>query len=173
MTDKKEQLEILSRELLGKLKDVSDTSELFFPFDYVLPEGYAEKYFAEGTKMRALTVKSMIIIDNSFKKFQIFPTHDIMITYVETQKDLLKDWVTEALEAFIKSFEDKEPDEKELDEFKSALSDIETGINKASMAAIKAVGSSDEAKMLDREFSNSHAAGFADFIHNTISNLFK
>ena len=44
MHSKKEQFEILSRELLGKLNDVSSFSDLFFPFGYTLPVEIEEKY---------------------------------------------------------------------------------------------------------------------------------
>ena len=89
MESKKEQFEILSKELLGKLNDANHMTHLEFPFGYTLSEELEKKYFDEGAELRLITVRSMIIIDNSFKKFKIFPTHDIMKTYIETQKELL------------------------------------------------------------------------------------
>ncbi len=175
MESKKEQFEILSRELLGKLTEVTVNSELFFPFGYVLPAEFEEKYFYKGLVMRSLTIRNMIIIDNSFKKFQIFPSHDIMETYIETQKDLLSGWAAEAIEEFHKMMshiEDKMTVELEFEDFKGILNTIQTDINKASMAAIKEIASSDEAKALDIEFKGA-AGGFVDFIHNKISSLFK
>ena len=175
MQSKKEQLDTLSRELLGKIADVSVNSELFFPFGYVLPAEYEEKYFYEGLVMRSLTIKNMIIIDNSFKKFCLFPTHDIMVTYIETQKDLLADWVSVAFEEFYKMYDfrtDKQALDIEFEDFKAMIYKIRDDINKASMAAIKEISSSDEAKALDGEYKGT-ASGFKDFIHSTISNLFK
>lgn len=171
MADKREQFEILSRELLGRLNDVNRQSDLFFPFDYFLPEGVEEKFFPRGAVLRGIMIRNMIIIDNSFKKFKIFPSHDIMVTYIETQKDILKNWKEESLRVFMKN---SDPDKPEIvDELKKTLTTIEAGINKASMAAIKEVGSSEEAKMLDVEYNSEGHGIFKDFIHNTIMNLFK
>lgn len=175
MQSKKEQFEILSKELLGKLADVSVNSELFFPFGYFMPEEFEEKYFYKGLVMRTITIRNMIVIDNSFKKFQIFPTHDVMKTYIETQKELLADWISEACEEFYKMYdfkEDKKAVELEFEDFKKIIYQIRDGINKLSMSAIKEICSSDEAKALDGEYTGA-ASGFKDFIHNTISNLFK
>ena len=200
MHSKKEQFEILSRELLGKLNDVSSFSDLFFPFGYTLPVEIEEKYFGRSQKLRTIMIRAMVVIDNSFKKFKIFPSHDIMVTYIETQKDLLYAWITDSmqeyenllrnrgvepldlhnegdLEAILNSEPDKDKAEDKavkmaLDGFKKVLRNIESEINKASMVAIKEIGSSEEAKMLDIEYNGS-AGGFSDFIHNTISNLFK
>ncbi len=175
MQSKKEQFETLSRELLGKLTDVSVNSELFFPFGYVLPADIEEKYFYKGLLLRSLTIRNMVVIDNSFKKFQIFPSHDIMVTYIETQKDLLSAWMQEAIEEYRKMtsyVEESKEKEIEFEDFKTALNKIYADINKASMAAIKEVASSDEAKALDMEYKGA-SGGFVDFIHNTISNLFK
>lgn len=200
MHSKKEQYEILSRELLGKLNDVSSFSDLFFPFGYVLPAEIEEKYFGRSQKLRTIMIRTMVVIDNSFKKFQIFPSRDIMVTYIETQKDLLSAWIADSMqeyenlllnrgvkpldlpnegdfEAIFSSEPDKEKAENKavkvaLETFKKVLHNVESEINKASMAAIKEAGSSEEAKMLDIEYKGS-AGGFSDFIHNTISNLFK
>jgi len=172
---KREQFETLSRELLGKLTDVTVNSELFFPFGYVLPAEIEEKYFYKGLILRALTIRNMIVIDNSFKKFQIFPSHDIMVTYVETQKDLLSVWVTEAIEEYQKMtehIEEGKAKELEFEDFKGVVNTIQADINKASMVAIKEVASSDEAKALNNEYSGS-SGGFIDFIHNKITSLFK
>lgn len=175
MQSKKEQFEILSRELLGKIADVSVNSALFFPFGYVLPKEYEEKYFYEGLILRSLTIKKMFVIDNSFRKFKIFPTHDVMITYIETQKELLADWVSEVCEEFYKMYDyrtDKVAVDIEFEDFKTIIYKIRDDINKASMTAIKEVSSSDEAKALDGEYKGT-ASGFKDFIHNTIASLFK
>lgn len=95
-----------------------------------------------------------------------------MVTYIETQKDILQNWKTESIKVFEENCaDDKDP--KVLDELKKALTSIEKGINKASMEAIKEVGSSEEAKMLDAEYDTKGHGIFKDFIHNTILNLFK
>lgn len=176
MQDKKEQFEILSRELLGKIADVTVNSDLFFPFGYVLPKEIEEKYFYEGLLLRSLTIRHMIIIDNSFKKFQLYPSHDVMVTYIETQKDLLSGWAIEAVEEFNKMVEHLKGHEGEgkldPDDFRKVIDKIQSDINKASMAAIKEVASSEEAKALDMEHKDT-AGGFVDFIHSTISGLFK
>ena len=68
MESKKEQFEILSKELLGKLNDANHMTHLEFPFGYTLSEELEKKYFDEGAELRLITVRSMIIIDNSFKQ---------------------------------------------------------------------------------------------------------
>jgi len=172
LESKKEQFEILSKELLGKLNDANEMSSLDFPFGYSLPEEIEEKYFDKGTELRLITVRSLIVIDNSFRKFKIFPTHDIMKTYIETQRELLSEWKKEVEEAFI-SLNLHNDNKEELNEFKKTISKIESDINKLSMAAIKEIASSSEAKALDEEYSNTSLGGFSEFIHNTIANLFK
>ena len=170
MEDKKEQFETLSRELLGRLNDVNRQSDLFFPFEYVLPSEIEEKYFSRGSVLRGIMVKNMVLVDNSFKKFKIFPTHDVMVAYIETQKELLEAWMGESIKSYISTY--KEENEK-LDEFKKCISKIVADINKASMSAIKEVASSDEAKALDKEYNASNHTSFSDFIQNAIFNLFK
>lgn len=170
MEDKKEQFELLSRELLGRLNDVNRQSDLFFPFGYVLPSEIEEKYFSRGSVLRGIMIKNMVLVDNSFKKFKIFPTHDVMVAYVETQKELLDTWKKEAVKSYISTY--KEDGEK-LDEFKKCISKIVADINKASMDAIKTVASSDEAKELDKEYNPSGHTSFSEFIQNAVMNLFK
>lgn len=173
MESKKEQFEILSKELLGKLNDANHMTHLEFPFGYTLSEELEKKYFDEGAELRLITVRSMIIIDNSFKKFKIFPTHDIMKTYIEIQKELLIEWKKEAENTYSKLFSTSENFKEEFSEFKKTLAKIEGDINRLSMAAIKAAASSKEAKELDEEYSGATQGGFSEFIHNTITNLFK
>jgi len=171
---KKEQFEMLSKELLGRLNDANRMSALEFPFGYKLSEEIEEKYFNKGSNLRLVTIRNMIVIDNSFKKFKIFPTHDIMKTYIQTQKDLLLEWQKEAEAAYLKVYgEDEEFDNKRFAEFKNVLNDIMTGVNKLSMTAIKEAASSDEAKTLDAEYSGTTSGGFSEFIQNSILNLFK
>lgn len=170
MEDKREQFENLSRELLGRLNDVNRQSELFFPFDYILPVEIEEKYFPKGSILRGIMIRNMVIIDNSFKKLKIFPTHDVAVTYIETQKELLNEWIEQSIESFKKTY--IKADKKEFDEFKKVLSGIENDINTASMPVIKEVCSSAEAMKLDAEFSDAGQTGFSEFIHNTISKLF-
>lgn len=171
MESKREQFEILSRELLGRLNDVNRQSELVFPFDYILDKEIEEKYFPKGAVLRGIIIKNMIIIDNSFRKFKLFPTHDIMTTYVETQKELLMGWKEESIKSFMKTYSDSKPEE--LDEFKKVLSKIEKDINKASIPALKDACSSEEAKLLNSEFADKSHGGFSEFVHNAILNLFK
>lgn len=171
---KKEQFEILSKELLGRLNDANRMSNLEFPFGFKISDEIEEKFFNKGTNLRVVTIRNMIVIDNSFKKFKIFPTHDIMKTYIQTQKELLLEWQKEAEEAYLKVYGDDEDFDKErFDEFKKVLNDIMTGINKLSMNAIKEVASSKEAKDLDAEYSNTTSGRFSEFIQNSILNLFK
>ncbi len=170
---KKEQFENLSKELLGKLNDANRMSALEFPFGYEISGEIEERFFEKGSRLRLVTVRNMIIVENSFKKFKLFPTHDIMKTYVETQKELLTGWKKEVEDAYLSVRSEDEIDNKEFDELKKTLSEIESGINKLSMSAIKDVASSEEAKILDDEYSNESHGGFSDFIHNTIANLFK
>lgn len=170
MEDKKEQFETLSRELLGRLNDVNRQSDLFFPFGYILPAEIEEKYFSRGSVLRGIMIKNMVLVDNSFKKFKIFPTHDVMVAYVETQKELLEAWKEEAVKSFISTYKDEG---EKLNEFKKCISKIVADINKASMNAIKEVASSDEAKELDKEYNPSGHSSFSDFIQNAVMNLFK
>ncbi len=173
MESKKEQFEILSKELLGKLNDANRMSKLEFPFGYKVSPEIEERFFIKGSTLRLITIRNMILIDNSFKKFKIFPTHDIMKTYIQTQKELLFGWKKEVEDAYLSARKENEVDNKEFDELKKVLSNIESEINKLSMVTIKEVASSNEAKMLDEEFNNTSQGGFSEFIHNTIANLFK
>ncbi len=170
MEDKREQFENLSRELLGRLSDTNRQSELFFPFEYILPPEIEEKYFPKGSILRGIMIKNMVIIDNSFKKFKIFPTHDVAVTYIETQKELLQGWINESVKSFQKTYTNI--DTKEFEEFKKILSKIENDINKASMPVIKQVCNSIEAMKLNSEFSETGQTSFSEIIHNAISNLF-
>ena len=161
MESKKEQFEILSKELLGKLNDANQMTNLEFPFGFKLSEETEQKYFDKGTDLRLITVRSMIVIDNSFKKFKIFPTHDIMKTYIEIQRELLTEWKKEAEDSFLNTLSGDDSGKKEFGEFKKVLSKIEGDINRLSMVAIKEAASSKEAKMLDEEYSTVSQGGFA------------
>ena len=161
---------MLSKELLGKMGDVNRQMELVFPFGYVLDKELEEKYFKKGSAQRAILIRNMIVVDNSFKKFQIFPTQDIMQIYIETQKELLLAWQNEAIESFIETSENKNSDE--LDDFKTTVSKIALEIEKISMPQIKQIANSEEAKMLENQYNNSPAK-ITDIIQNTISNFFK
>lgn len=210
--EKREQFEILSRELLGRLNDVTTESKLFFPFGYTISPELEEKYFKSGTKLRSITISNMIIIDNSFKKFLLFPSHDILVTYIETQKDLLFQWELEVVQEF-KEYYDKceearleaenvamqevvangsaensaqpskaeeekrkkayeERKEKDTAEFKKVVEKMIQEINEASKPLIRTASSSEEARELDGE-NGQNQGMFAEFIHNTISSLFK
>lgn len=161
---------MLSKELLGRMGDVNRQMELFFPFGYVLDKDLEEKYFKKGSIQRAIIIRNMIVIDNSFKKFQIFPTDDIKKVYIETQKDLLEAWQKEAVESFMETMEIKEGDE--LDEFKQVVYKIAAEIDKISMPQINKIADSEEAKMLENQYNGSPSK-ITDIIQNTISNFFK
>lgn len=170
---KKEQFENLSKELLGKLNDANRMSALEFPFGYEISKEVEERFFEKGSRLRLVTIRNMIIVENSFKKFKLFPTHDIMKTYIETQRELLEGWKKEVEEAYLSVRSEEEIDNKEFDDLKKTLSEIEKGINSLSMTVIREVASSEEAKELDSEYSNETHGGFSEFIYNTITNLFK
>ncbi len=173
LESKKEQFETLSKELLGRLNDANRMSALEFPFGYTISDEVEKKFFDKGSKLRLVTIRNMILIDNSFKKFKIFPTHDIMQTYIQTQKELLFDWKKEMEEAYLSVRSKTDADSEEFKELKKTIAEIERDINKLSMSAIKEAASSNEAKMLDEEYSSASQGGFSEFIHNTILNLFK
>lgn len=168
--DKRRQFEELSREMLGLMNDTTADSELFFPFGYKLDTNIEEKYFPKGNNLRAITSRQMIVVDNSFKKFKLFPSYDIMITYVETQKDLLKDWK----HLITAEFKKQNPNikEKELSEFSGIVKKIINDINAFSKPAIKEVAESDEAKSPDIN-PEGIKNNVMDFLNSTFAGFFK
>lgn len=96
----REEYEYLKTELMVKLTDTTTMCNLDFPFDFKIDKEEEDRYFIRGTQTRLATKKSMIIIDNTYKKVRLFPSADIVDTFVEALNDILKDWKKDVIDAY-------------------------------------------------------------------------
>lgn len=96
----RDEYEYLKTELMVKLTDVTVMCNLDFPFDLRIPKEEESRYFIRGVQTRLATKKSMIILDNTYKKVRLFPGDDIVQVYTETQDEILEAYKKDVMTAF-------------------------------------------------------------------------
>ncbi|MDO5437179.1 MAG: hypothetical protein Q4F80_03165 [bacterium] len=97
----RDEYEYLKMELMVTLADATPMCNLDFPFDFKISEEEENRYFIRGTKTRLETKKSMIILDNTYRKVRLFPSEEIAQSFKETLDGILDDYKKIVTDAFI------------------------------------------------------------------------
>ena len=97
----REEYEYLKTELMVRLQDTTVMCKLEFPFDFKISKDEENRYFMRGFKTRLATKKSMIILENTFKKIRLFPSDEMAKIFEETRDGILKDYKKDVLDAFM------------------------------------------------------------------------
>ncbi len=96
----RDEYEYLKSELMVELTDATVMCNLVFPFEFQISEEEENKHFIRGTQTRLATKKSMIILDNTYKKCRLFPSDDIEATFIEARDGILEDYKKDVMTAY-------------------------------------------------------------------------
>ncbi len=131
----RDEYEYLKTELMVRLTDTTTMCNLDFPFDLKISTEEEDKYFLRGTKARLATKKSMIILENTYKKIHLFPSKEMAQTFVETRDDILKDWKKDVLDAFME--EDWRFNKVTIEAYEQYIDSLAVKIKQASAPYVK------------------------------------
>ncbi len=96
----REEYENLKTELIVRLADATTMCALEFPFDLEISKEEETRYFIRGANTRLATKKSMIILDNTYKKVRLFPSDDIADIFIEARDGILEDYKKDVMDAY-------------------------------------------------------------------------
>lgn len=96
----REEYEYLKQELMVRLTDATNMCALEFPFDFKISKEEEDRYFMRGVSTRLATKKSMIILENTYKKIRLFPSKEMADTFRETMDGILSDWKKDVSDAY-------------------------------------------------------------------------
>ncbi len=97
----REEYEYLKTELMVMLHDTTVMCKLDFPFEFKISKKEEDRYFMRGFKTRLATKKSMIILDNTYRKIRLFPSAEMAKIFEETVDGILKDFKKDVMDAFM------------------------------------------------------------------------
>ncbi len=150
----RDEYEYLKTELMVKLADVTVMCSLDFPFDFKLSKDEENRYFIRGVQSRVATKKSMIILDNTYKKVRLFPGNDIVQIYTETQNEILADYKKDVMMAF--SLESWRYMNDDYESYEKFIDELIVRIKDASAPFIEELGKLTQ-KDIDMEISSKEA----------------
>lgn len=96
----RDEYEYLKSELMVELADATVMCNLDFPFDFKISKEEEDRYFIRGVQTRLATKKSMIILDNTYKKCRLFPSEETVKTFIEARDGILEDYKKDVMTAF-------------------------------------------------------------------------
>ena len=120
----RDEYEYLKSELMVELADATVMCNLDFPFDYKISKEEEDRYFIRGVQTRLATKKSMIILDNTYKKCRLFPSEETVKTFIEARDGILEDYKKDVMTAFNSElWRYRDDDEKSYFEYISNLAE--------------------------------------------------
>lgn len=126
----RDEYEYLKSELMVELADATVMCNLDFPFDFKISKEEEDRYFIRGVQTRLATKKSMIILDNTYKKCRLFPSEETVKTFIEARDGILEDYKKDVMTAFNSElWRYRDDDEKSYFEY---ISNLAERIKKAS-----------------------------------------
>ncbi len=96
----RDEYEYLKSELMVELADATVMCNLDFPFDLKIPKEEEDRYFIRGVQTRLATKKSLIILENTYKKCRLFPGDETVKTFIEARDGILEDYKKDVMTAF-------------------------------------------------------------------------
>ena len=120
----RDEYEYLKSELMVELADATVMCNLDFPFDFKISKEEEDRYFIRGVQTRLATKKSMIILDNTYKKCRLFPSEETVKTFIEARDGILEDYKKDVMTAFNSElWRYRDDDEKSYFEYISNLAE--------------------------------------------------
>jgi len=120
----RDEYEYLKSELMVELADATVMCNLDFPFDFKISKEEEDRYFIRGVQTRLATKKSMIILDNTYKKCRLFPSEETVKTFIEARDGILEDYKKDVMTAFNSElWRYRDDDEKSYFEYNSNLAE--------------------------------------------------